>query len=288
MTVVWSYPTIVCLVLGAAAVATQRLGRRDLQATLLAWMAVLTAVSILVLASLYSIALLLPEGHHGWCSSWLGHNMRRHIAAGVAGIFLVGLFVARGVHFLTSQFAQRRRIGPCEPIVVIDELRPIALALHGRPGSVVVSTGLLDRLTRQERMAVFAHETAHLELRHHRPRIATAVACRIAPILQPLKWAVEYATERAADEVAARAVGSRKIVANAIVATALGVPTTTDGALGFADAAIARRIRALDEAQTFKRSRFVTSLVTVVSIAVVVVATAVQVHHLAMIIGVLA
>ncbi|MFR9726651.1 M56 family metallopeptidase [Streptomyces sp. MS19] len=129
-----------------------------------------------------------------------------------------------------------------------DEL-PYAYALPGRPGRMVVSSGLLSRLDIHERRALIAHERAHLTGRHHRYLLAVQLAARAHPFLRPLRTAVTYTTERWADEDAARAVGDRRAVARAIGKAALAGhggtgPAATLPALA-APGPVPRRVAAL-------------------------------------------
>jgi Zn-dependent protease with chaperone function len=57
---------------------------------------------------------------------------------------------------------------PARSGYVLPVRQPVAYALGGRAGGVVVSRGLLAVLDDDERDAVLAHELAHLRLGHHR------------------------------------------------------------------------------------------------------------------------
>jgi Peptidase family M48. len=94
-------------------------------------------------------------------------------------------------------------------------------AVPAMRGRIVASRPLLAALPSDERRAVLAHETAHLRHRHHRYRLAAELAAAVNPLLRPLVPAVEYATERWADEVAAEVVGDRTVVARALARTGL-------------------------------------------------------------------
>ncbi|MGX2997127.1 M56 family metallopeptidase [Streptomyces sp. JNUCC 64] len=110
----------------------------------------------------------------------------------------------------------------------------------GAGGRIVVTTGVLDGLTGPERRALFAHERAHLVRRHHRHLLVVRLAALANPALRPLRSAVLYTSERWADEEAATAVGSRRVVARAIGKAALaarGAPAPVfPGAPGFSGA----------------------------------------------------
>lgn len=104
---------------------------------------------------------------------------------------------------------------------VLDIREPLAYAAPGKPGCVVVSTGLLAALEPRERQVVFAHERAHLRQRHHRYLLVAALAVAVVPLLRPLADRIRLATERSADEEAAATLGDRHLVATAIAKAAL-------------------------------------------------------------------
>ena len=106
-------------------------------------------------------------------------------------------------------------------VAVVDDDAVEAFALPGRPGRVVVSTGMLAVLTAAERRALLAHERAHLTGRHYLFRMVTAVAVAANPMLWPLRGAVAYTTERWADENAAAVIDDREQTARAIGKAAL-------------------------------------------------------------------
>jgi heat shock protein HtpX len=77
---------------------------------------------------------------------------------------------------------------PKPSLHVVDDEAPNALALgrDARHAAVVVTTGLLDKLTRIELEGVLAHELSHI--RHHDTAVSTlaaAVVGRVAPGLVP-------------------------------------------------------------------------------------------------------
>ncbi|MGW6772594.1 M48 family metalloprotease, partial [Streptomyces sp. NPDC055037] len=96
-----------------------------------------------------------------------------------------------------------------------------AAARPGRPGRIVVTTGMLRALEPAEREALFAHERAHLRGRHHVLLAAAELAALCHPALRSLREPLGYALERAADEAAAAAVGDRRLAARAIGRAAL-------------------------------------------------------------------
>jgi hypothetical protein len=152
---------------------------------------------------------------------------------------------ARRITVLTKA---RDLAGPDDKLIVIDDDHPIAHALPGRPGRIVVSTGILAGLEPIERRALLAHERAHLDRAHHLFVAVVDVFAAANPLLHPLRKLVRYTTERWADEVAAREVGSRSTVAKAVGKAALatkGARPRVPLALAAAAGEVPRRVAAL-------------------------------------------
>jgi hypothetical protein len=130
--------------------------------------------------------------------------------------------------------------------VVADD-RPFALAVPGRDGGVVISTGLLGLLSRRELGVVFQHEAAHLRHRHHRYLAISSIAVRIFPPLAVTHRALGFALERWADEEAAKAVGDRVLTAQTIARVALAGPRPPGGYPALAGSHVVHRVQALLE-----------------------------------------
>jgi len=142
----------------------------------------------------------------------------------------------------------------------------------------VVTTGLLAVLSVDQRRAMFAHERAHLDLHHHRYVRAVRLAAAAMPPLRPLVKRVRFTTERWADEHAAREVGDRSFVAQALVRAALGgeeappAPVMAAAALG-----VAARVGALGS----EPRRTVWEPVALGAVLAALAGAATQSHHLA-------
>ena len=89
------------------------------------------------------------------------------------------------------------------PLVVLDDPTARAFAVPGRPGYVVVTTGMRSLLTDRQFDALLAHERAHLAGRHHRLARLAGLAAAAHPALWWVARHVDYLVERAADEQAA-------------------------------------------------------------------------------------
>jgi Zn-dependent protease with chaperone function len=129
-------------------------------------------------------------------------------------------------------------------LVVSDDAKPVAYAVPGWPGRVVVSRSLLRALDGPGRRALLAHEEAHLRGRDDLHLFAAQLAAGVNPSLSTLPAAVRTACERRADVSAVRTVGDGRIVAAAI-ATAVR-PELSVGAMFAANSGdVADRVTAL-------------------------------------------
>jgi Zn-dependent protease with chaperone function len=124
--------------------------------------------------------------------------------------------------------------------VVLDDPRPAAYCVAGRPAAIVLTSGALAVLDPPQLAAVLAHERAHLAYRHHLLATVTrglAAAFPGVPLFQRGTAEVARLTEMAADDAAARASGRTTVVAallaigtgTAVPAAALAVPGILPG-----------------------------------------------------------
>lgn len=122
---------------------------------------------------------------------------------------------------------------------------PIAVAVPGRGGGVLLSRGILRDLTAAELHVVLEHETSHLRHRHHRYLAAGLLAAAVLPPLRPLRERLRLAVERWADEDAAEATGDRAFVARTIAKVALAQPPASGPVAAFAESGVVQRVQAL-------------------------------------------
>jgi hypothetical protein len=164
-------------------------------------------------------------------------------AAGVPAVLLTaaGLLVAGRTAARWSAELRAARVRSRRPL---DTDVPIAVAVPGRRGGVLLSRGLLSSLDAAELHVVFQHETSHLRHRHHRYLAAGLLGAAVLPPLRPLNERLRLATERWADEDAAEAVGDRALVARTIAKVALARPPGPRPA-AFAESGVVRRVEAL-------------------------------------------
>ena len=188
---------------------------------------------------------------------WSDATLRNHnpvslpigILATVAVLVLATRFVRAAGRCLRS-VRDAYRVAAALPdtgsdLSVIDSGDPHAFAVPGRPGRIVVTTGLLRTLDAGQRRALLAHEQAHLQHRHYLHQCLARLTAAVNPLLYRLPTAIELSAERWADEDAA-GVCRRDVVADALTRAATG-GTHTGSAVVLAAAAadVADRIGAL-------------------------------------------
>jgi hypothetical protein len=164
------------------------------------------------------------------------------LAGGVLSLVVAAVRQAR--HLLWARREAARLPGDLE-LAVVDDEDPMAFALPGAPGRVVVSRGMLRCLGDVERAALFAHERAHLRGRHHLFQTLWRLAAALNPLLRPLATAGGFVLERWADEEAARRVGDRKAVAHAVGRAALASAASRRPVLAANGGSVPQRVRAL-------------------------------------------
>jgi len=141
----------------------------------------------------------------------------------------------RRARALAEAYRRAARLRPGRRrVVVIPSPAIEAYALPGWPGRIVLSAGILDALDDRGQAALLAHEQAHLAGQHHLFTTAARLAAAANPLLLPLSRAVDYTTERWADERAAAATGDRRLVAATIGRVALLATTPDPAALSIA------------------------------------------------------
>jgi Zn-dependent protease with chaperone function len=196
--------------------------------------------------------LLAARGH--WSDATLRHAdpvAAPIAAAATAALLMLAVrFVVAGVRRL-SALRDAYRLAAALPasggeLAVIDHPSQHAYAVPGRPGRIVVSTGLLRSLDSGQRRAVLAHERAHLNHRHHLHQTVAHLAAAANPLLRRLPAAVALSTERWADEDAA-ATCRRDTVADALAHAAVGARLLAASAVVLAAAVtdVADRVVAL-------------------------------------------
>ena len=251
-------------------------------------MRVVTALAALTSATVFVVVLTTAAGFVGRSGAgfvvlegclWLSAHHQVGTVEGLLAVLALGVMAFR-VHKVVRvrRWAVSGTKGRHLAILETDE--PIAYAVPGKPGCVVVSRGLLRSLNSDERRVLFAHERAHLAQNHHRYLLVGALAHAVVPVLGRLVSQLQLATERCADEVAVMATGGdREAVAVTIGRAALAT-TAFGGTVGaFGGGSIPARVEAL----LGEPDRSVVAGLLVVAVVVAVgalVASSIQMHHL--------
>lgn len=162
--------------------------------------------------------------------------------------------------------------------VMLDDPRPAAYCVAGRPAAIVVTSGALAVLDPPQLSAVLAHESAHLAHRHHAIATVTrGLAAAFPGIPLFTRGAAEVArlTEMAADDTAARTSG-RPALVTALIAIATGAaysstavsstgilgPAVPTGAMAAAARAVPDRVERLLRPPSHARSAAFTAALT--------------------------
>jgi Peptidase family M48 len=179
------------------------------------------------------------------------------VALGAAVLLVWGAVrLAQDVYRRRDTVRRLRAAGsPQIDLVVADWAAPLAVAVPGRPGHLLVTTGMLKLLDADGRRVVFTHERSHLAHGHHRLAAAASMAAAINPLLAGARDAVAYLVERWADEDAARTVGDRDLTARTVAHAALATAGTRSAVLGMNGSAALLRVRALGEPAPTPRRR---------------------------------
>ena len=217
----------------------------------------------------------------GWCHAVVGHH-HHHIPPelGLLAVVLLGAMSVAGGRVALQWRRSMQPRGPADGVEIVAADAPLAFAVPGHPGHVVVSVGMIRRLDADERRVLFAHEEAHLVHHHHRFLVVAHVAAASVPLLRPLRKHIVFSTERWADEVAASRVGSRDVVARTIAKAALaGEPS--HGALAFIGTGVVARVEALLRGRTSVLWVAALTGVLVTLLLATVTGLGVQIHHLA-------
>jgi Zn-dependent protease with chaperone function len=215
---------------------------------LVAWLS--SVVSVIVTVVLAVAVLLLPD--HGFgtfgvldhCLSALLHGLSPQVEAisgAVGSLLLSGLVVRLGVvslrgarrraasrrdHLAVLRIAGRHEPGPPSTLW-LEHDEPLAFSLAGRPGVVVATDGLADRLTSAQLDAVLTHERAHLAGRHHlvvAAGDAVATVLPFLPLFRRTPAAVRELVELAADASAVRTCGVDAVRGALLAVTGFGAP----------------------------------------------------------------
>lgn len=204
----------------------------------------LMAIGLLSSLSTLLVGLALPEALAATsfeqllslCSQSFAEIFRRpseNILAIGAGLLLVAIYVRLSWSLVQSYVGtgQARVRGEANwisprghPVSVLRTTRMGAYSVPGAVGQIVLTTALLSGLEPEEVDAVVLHESAHIELHHHRVlRLVRAVGSALAfvPSVTWLVRGLEQAVEEDADEFTVVISRAPLALASALSATAL-------------------------------------------------------------------
>jgi Zn-dependent protease with chaperone function len=153
---------------------------------------------------------------------------------------------------------------------MLDDPRPAAYCVAGRPAAIVVTSGALAVLDPPQLRAVLAHERAHLAHGHHALATVTrglAAAFPGVPLFTRGAAEVARLAEMSADDTAVRTSGRPALVAALIaIATGAAVASTAvpAGAMAAAARAVPDRVERLLRPSSPARSAAFTATLTIV------------------------
>ncbi|MFI6356208.1 M56 family metallopeptidase [Streptomyces sp. NPDC050743] len=209
------------------------------------------SLALLAFTGIAQIPQVAAEGH--WSVAAL--RAEDPVYAVVAAVSAVVL-AASAVSLAVASFRQVRQVARARrecaglrgdtELAVLDDATPLAFALPGAPGRIVVSRGMLRCLADDEREALLAHERAHLRGRHHFFLSLWRLTAALNPLLRPLADTGAFVLERWADEEAAAQVGDRVVVARAVGRAALAsAGASRPASLAVTGGEVPQRVRAL-------------------------------------------
>ncbi|GGX25087.1 M56 family metallopeptidase [Streptomyces noursei] len=209
------------------------------------------SLALLAFTGVAQIPQIAREGHWSVAVLRAEDPVYLAVAAGSAlalatGVVSLGVAAVRQVRHLVRARQECADLPGRTELAVVDDDVPLAFALPGAPGRIVVSRGMLRRLDDDGRAALLAHERAHLTGRHHLFKGLWRLAAALNPLLRPLAAAGGFVLERWADEEAAARVGDRRVVAHAVARAALAsAAAARPPALAATGGAVPQRVKAL-------------------------------------------
>ena len=271
------------LAFGAASVtmfAHRRL-RPDLSAPLLT--AAIVGVTFAVLPALVVLSLGFVAHHPllGGVLDWCHHVVGFHGAVNPWVGGLASVLLAVGTVRVARVIQDWRRFHRADAGApeVIDSDNIFAFSLPGSGRRVVVSSGLIGALDPQEFAIVMAHERSHADHRHDRHLLMADLAVAVFPFVSPLRSRLRFELERWADESAVASLGAdRRLVARTLARVAVAQIETPRFAAGVNGLGVVARTDALLRPAALSHQRWWAASMAL-GVGLVVVAAAVQAHH---------
>ncbi|MDP9092967.1 MAG: M56 family metallopeptidase [Actinomycetota bacterium] len=206
------------------------------------------AVAIVASPSVVSIG-HLPQGLES-CVVVLRHvpAQQASVLKLPAAVLLVGALTRLATSALRTALDDRRQrarhramlsvVGRIEPVMgvsVLEDATPVVYCVPGHGGTVVFTSSALELLTDAQRVAVLAHERAHLRGRHHLVLVWGSLLAQAFPRVRLFRDARENTSrliEMRADDVAASGCGRHSIVEALFALAGKGTPSMALGASG--------------------------------------------------------
>lgn len=210
------------------------------------------STALAVLSANFLVAMVLIVGllpGESMRSSAIGRFFLEHGPVpsyiGFLSIAFLSISCVGGLKFLARTRGEMKDVRD-ESDRIRGEGYPVAIAVPGKMGGVLVSRGLMQLLDRSQLQVVFIHEHAHLRHKHHLYSALGALCVGLVPPLHRLHRSLLLALERWADEDTAEAIGDRALVAHTIARVALAAPPERSSwHLALAEAHVLRRVQAL-------------------------------------------
>ncbi|MEH1130583.1 M56 family metallopeptidase [Micromonospora sp. CPCC 206061] len=189
-------------------------------------------------------ALVGAHGRAAQVMAWTGAAVLLAVTIRIA---VAGVQLARAAARRRRHTALVRLIGHHRADIgatVVDHPDSAVYLIPGRSREVVVTTGAISRLDREELAAVLAHERAHARGRHHLSLMVAVLLCRAFPaaVFRHAERQIHRLVELCADEQACRH-HSRLVLARALVA--LATPASPPGMLAAAGGDALERVHRL-------------------------------------------
>jgi Zn-dependent protease with chaperone function len=177
-------------------------------------------------AGVAALAIVLTAGAAvaAWRYGRRVHGSRRQTRAHAEAARIVGRRLTQGAVAAAMPRTAAGVAAALPGTVVLNDPRPAAYCVAGRPAAIVITSGALALLEPPQLAAVLAHERAHLAHRHAALATMTrglAAAFPGVPLFATGRAEVERLAEMSADDTAARAAG-RSVLATALLAIATG------------------------------------------------------------------
>lgn len=281
-----AFPAIACMLFAFVAGYRPLRIHPERSARLLVTAMVVSVLTVAASVTATAAAFLLEGAPHDarhprTLAALAGHRPVNE-AVGVACAVAAALMVAAAARAAFRVRHERRWMrAAAQELNASDD--PIALALPGRRGGVVLSQGLRAMLPRPELQVVIAHEQAHLRHRHHRYLAASSICAATIPLLRWTDRSLRFSIERWADEEVALKVRDRRLVAHTIARVALpSLGATVTPALS--EFGVVARVEALlQDAPPASRAAGAAMLTAAGIAGSGVTSSAVQLHHLGVI-----